>query len=130
MTPLSPSDASPKSHTKSAIWKWSRLAACGMIWLRGPSRTSEVTSSPRCAGKQWRKIASGACAGQQFLVDLVGCEYAPARFGLVLLAHARPYVGVDDVGPIDRDLWDRIRRPRERREIGSRNVAWKSGGNS
>ena len=56
--PLDPFRASPSSQNKRAFWKCIRLAACGMIRLRGWSSTSAVTSSPRCAGRQWRKIAS------------------------------------------------------------------------
>ena len=75
-----------------------------MTWLRGPSSTSEVTSSPRWAGRQWRKIASGLACASKLVVDLVGGEDTAPRFGLVLLAHARPDVGIDDVGAVDRLL--------------------------
>ena len=37
-----------------------RLAACCHTRLRGPSNTSAATSSPRRAGRQWRKTAEGA----------------------------------------------------------------------
>ena len=38
------------------------------------------------------------------MVDLVGGEDTAPRFGLVLLSHAGPDVGIDDVGAFDRLL--------------------------
>src|SRR5690606_7001530 len=41
---------------------WSRLWACGITTLWGPSTTEAATSSPRWAGRQCMKRASGAAA--------------------------------------------------------------------
>src|SRR5678816_4060462 len=50
----------PTSSANSARTECIRLVACGHTTDWGPSITSGVTSSPRCAGRQWRNTASGA----------------------------------------------------------------------
>ena len=54
---------SSKSITRRAFSVCSRFSACSKTTDAGPSITASVTSSPRCAGRQCRKQASGlACA--------------------------------------------------------------------
>jgi hypothetical protein len=67
---------------------------------RGPSMTSSVTSSPRCAGRQCRKMASGAGPRHERVVHVVAPRTPLARRRLLLLPHGRPDVGVDDVGAL------------------------------
>ena len=55
-----------------------RFSAWSKTMLRGPSSTSSVISSPRCAGRQCSTQASGACASSA-RVHLVAGEDAPAR---------------------------------------------------
>ena len=43
-----------------AFWACSRFSAWSKTMLRGPSSTSSVISSPRCAGRQCKMNASGA----------------------------------------------------------------------
>ena len=50
------------SSTRSAFWAWSRFSDWSKMMLRGPSITSEVISSPRCAGRQCITSASGPAA--------------------------------------------------------------------
>ena len=45
----------PEHHNRSAFCAWSRFSASSQITDCGPSITASVTSSPRCAGRQWRK---------------------------------------------------------------------------
>ena len=47
------------SATISAFCRWSRFSACSSTTLCAPSSTSSTTSSPRCAGRQCMKSASG-----------------------------------------------------------------------
>ena len=60
--------------------------------------TAAATSSPRFAGRQWRKIASGLASAISFSVTWKGAESARALLALALLAHRSPDVGVDGVG--------------------------------
>ena len=64
--------------------------------LRGPSRTSSVISSPAVGGQAVEHEGLGGVA-EQPRVQLVGLELRAARVGFVLLAHAGPDVGVDEV---------------------------------
>jgi len=57
--------------------------------------TSSTTSSPRLAGKQCRKMASGAACSNKARVHLVRREVGEALFFFLLLAHASPHIGVD-----------------------------------
>ena len=78
-----------------------RLAAWSQTADWGPSITSAVTSSPRWAGRQWRKRASGRAAARSPRVDGVTGERGAAAFPLAFLAHGRPHVGVDGVHVAD-----------------------------
>src|SRR4029079_6171974 len=49
-----------KSARSSPFWAWRRFSAWSNTAELGESITSAATSSPRCAGRQWRKIASGS----------------------------------------------------------------------
>jgi len=49
---------SPRHHSRMPFWACSRFSASSQTTDCGPSITSAVTSSPRCAGRQCRKIAS------------------------------------------------------------------------
>ena len=49
----------PISRDMTAFCACRRFSASSKITLCSPSMTSPVTSSPRCAGRQCRKIASG-----------------------------------------------------------------------
>src|SRR5438105_19267 len=51
---------SPNISASRAICAYRRLPACWKTTDRGPSMTSSVTSSPRWAGRQCMKTASGA----------------------------------------------------------------------
>ena len=42
----------PRLSARNPFWTWSRFSAWSRTMLRGPSRTSEVISSPRWAGRQ------------------------------------------------------------------------------
>ena len=82
---------------------WSHTTECG------PSITSSVISWPRWAGRQCSTMTSGAASVDELLVELVGGEHERALVGLGLLAHARPDVRVQDVGPgrrLDRVVGD------------------------
>ena len=50
----------------------------------GPSSTSEVTSSPRCAGRQCMKMTSRDAFASKLVVDLIRGEHRAPLFGLVL----------------------------------------------
>ena len=50
----------PKHHFNIAFCAWRRFSASSQTTDCGPSITSSVTSSPRCAGRQCMKIASFA----------------------------------------------------------------------
>ena len=86
------------SSSMMAFCACSRFSACWKTNECGPSITSAVTSSPRCAGRQCRKIASGLRQAKQLRVDLIRREDLLPLLGLGLLAHARPDVGVDHIG--------------------------------
>ena len=47
------------SHSSSAFCAWRRFSAWSQIRWRGPYSTSPVISSPMCAGRSCRAIASG-----------------------------------------------------------------------
>ena len=47
-----------RSTERMARWMWSRFSASSKTTERGPSRTSSVISSPRCAGRQCMTIVS------------------------------------------------------------------------
>ena len=49
----------PKLQRSTDFCAWRRFSASCQISDCGPSITSGVTSSPRCAGRQWRNFASG-----------------------------------------------------------------------
>ena len=75
-----------------------RLPACCHTTDCGPSITSAVTSSPRCAGRQCRNTADSAAA---FISAASIVQPANARrrsVGFLFLPHRRPHVGVDRVG--------------------------------
>src|SRR5437763_10349090 len=52
--------AGATSISSSAFWACRRFSAWSHTRWRGPYRTSEVISSPGCAGRQWSAIAPGA----------------------------------------------------------------------
>ena len=52
----------PSRVASSAFWTCSRFSASSHTRDCGPSITSVATSSPRCAGRQWRKMAPGAAS--------------------------------------------------------------------
>ena len=53
--------AQPAKHQRRmAFWAWRRFSASSKITECGPSMTSEVASSSRCAGRQCMNSASGA----------------------------------------------------------------------
>ena len=52
----------PKHHRRMLFCACNRFSASAQISDCGPSMTSGVTSSPRCAGRQWRNFASGLAA--------------------------------------------------------------------
>jgi len=47
----------PMRTAMIAFWTCRRFSASSQTRLCGPSITESLTSSPRCAGRQWRKIA-------------------------------------------------------------------------
>ena len=49
----------PRHQARMPFWACSRFSASSKTTDCGPSITSSVTSSPRCAGRQCMKIASG-----------------------------------------------------------------------
>lgn len=57
----------PRSQARSPFWTCIRLAACSTTTLQLPSITSSVTSSPRRAGRQCMKRASGQWAHEPAL---------------------------------------------------------------
>jgi hypothetical protein len=87
------------SWRRSAFWACRRFSASWKTRERGPSMTAAVTSSPRCAGRQCRKMASGCGAGEERLVHLEGREGGGRGPGLFLLPHRGPDVGGDHVAP-------------------------------
>ena len=99
--------------------------------LRAPPR---VTSSPRCAGRQWRKIADGVGARHERLrPPWIARERLRRSSLLRLLAHRRPDVGGHDVraprpprpGRRVSATAGRAARPGEERRIGV--VAFRAG---
>ena len=86
------------SANRSASSVGSRLADCCQTTDCGPSMTAAATSSPRFAGRQWRKIASGLARRHELLGDLEGAQGGGALLAFALLAHRRPDVCVDRVG--------------------------------
>ena len=101
---------------------WRPAPTPGCAGRRPPTA---ATSWPRWAGRQCRKMASGAARGHQVVVDREPLEGAPAGLGLGLLAHRGPHVGVDHIGP-GHGLARPGRRPRARRRARcsrSRSVA-------
>ena len=75
---------------------WRQTSECG------PSSTSSVISSPRCAGRQCSTTASAGGPVDQRRVDGEAFEGGQALRPLLLLAHARPDVGVEDGGILGR----------------------------
>ena len=61
----------------------------------GPSSTSSVISSPRCAGRQCSTTASGAARSTSASSMVKPAKAARRCRPLLLLAHARPHVGVE-----------------------------------
>ena len=49
----------PNTQRSTAFCACRRFSASAQISDCGPSITASTTSSPRCAGRQWRKRASG-----------------------------------------------------------------------
>ena len=80
-----------------AFWMCRRFSASSHTRLCGPSITSAETSSPRCAGRQCRKIAFLSARLHQLRAHGESAERALALLLLLLLTHRRPDVGVDDV---------------------------------
>ena len=62
------------------------------------SKTSAVTSSPRCAGRQCMKSAPGLASDISASLTWYGANIRRRSVGLGFLAHRRPGVGVDRVG--------------------------------
>ena len=89
------------SASRSASSVGMRLADCCQTTDCGPSMTAVATSSPRLAGRQWRKIASGLASAISSSVTWKGASAARTRLPLGLLAHRGPDVGVDGVGARD-----------------------------
>src|SRR4051812_23272118 len=79
-----------------AFWICRRFSASSHTRLCGPSMTPLDTSSPRCAGRQWRKIALLSAVFINFS-STVTRERALALLLLLLLTHRRPHVRVDDM---------------------------------
>ena len=94
---VGPAASPPISAAMIAFCTWSRFSASSQTRLCGPSITSAATSSPRCAGRQCRKIAFLSAAFMSCRAHREPGERALALFLLLLLAHRRPDVGVDDV---------------------------------
>src|SRR3546814_9922897 len=46
------------AQSRIDFWAWTRFSASSQTREAGPSITASTTSSPRCAGRQWRKSAS------------------------------------------------------------------------
>ena len=67
------------SSSMMAFCACSRFSACWKTNDRGESITSSVTSSPRCAGRQCRKIASGFASPNSVRVHLVGQRRSALR---------------------------------------------------
>ena len=88
----------PMSIAISAFCACSRFSASSKTRDCGPSSTCSVTSSPRCAGRQCRKIARGCGLRHEALVHHEAGERLGAQLLLGLLAHRGPDVGGDDVG--------------------------------
>ena len=57
--------APPRTSVRSAFWTCSRFSDCSQMRLRGPSITSDVISSPRCAGRQCIATAPGPAASSR-----------------------------------------------------------------
>ena len=85
-----------------AFWTCRRFSASSKMRLWGPSQTSAATSSPRWAGRQWRKTASWRRVGHQRAVDREALEVLEALLLLRLLPHRGPDVGVDGRGVLHR----------------------------
>ena len=90
----------PRSWRNTASVVCSRFSAWSNTREAGPSITSAATSSPRCAGRQCRKIASSAACAMSAVVTRYGANSSGACFGFALLPHRRPHVCVDDVGTV------------------------------
>ena len=90
--------AASSSQASNAFCACSRFSACRRPPTRRPSSTSSVISSPRCAGRQCRTIASVAAAATRVVVHLVRPERRQPVQPVGLLPHRRPGVGGDDVG--------------------------------
>ena len=65
------------SSSMIAFCACSRFSACGKTNDRGESITSSVTSSPRCAGKQCRKMASGFAQAKSLALTWYGWKILP-----------------------------------------------------
>ena len=91
--------ASPPSRHQAriAFCACSRFSASSKTTECGPSITASVTSSPRWAGRQCMKSASGLAFVHQRFIDLIGHEDVVAA-GALFLAHRDPGVGDDAVG--------------------------------
>ena len=119
LTVVAPSSSSSsRQGRRSASSVGMRFADCCQTTDWGPSMTAAATSSPRLAGRQWRKIASGLRERHQLLGHLDTGASAFARASRSrLLAHRGPHVGVDGVcaGPAAAGSWTTVSSAPDRR---------------
>ena len=100
-----------RSQARRAFWACRRFSAWSQTTLAGPSITSAVISSPRCAGRQCNAIASGPAAASRSALSWNGAS-ADGALGRVGLAHRDPDVGRQRRR---RPCWRRPGRRRRRR---------------
>src|ERR1700720_1574234 len=81
--------ACPKHHAKMPFWACTRFSASSNTIDCGPSITSSVTSSPRCAGRQCMNTALGF--GHEGDIHLVGLEQIVPALAIPV-AHRNPGV--------------------------------------
>ena len=98
------------SSSMIAFWACSRFSASWNTTERGESMTPVGDFLAAVRRQAVHEVTSGLRVRHHGLVHLVGHEDLLARLGLGFLAHARPDVGVDDVGAAharDRVVGDR-----------------------
>ena len=102
-----------------AFWTWSRFSASSQTTEWGPSMTDVADLLAAVGREAVQDDAVGFGEGHQGVVEAVTGKGLEPLLLLRLLPHARPDVGIEDIGVLDRLL-----RVVGQGDAGCRRVTW------